>query len=363
MATLRFEKVNKFYGKVHAVIDASFFCEDKEFFAILGPSGCGKSSTLRMIAGLEEASSGKIYIGERDVTYLRPSERNIGLAFEDYALYPHLSVYENIVFPLRVRGYTKEQIRNNNFLSELIKTFGLESIIDEYPKRLSGGQAQLVSLCRCLIKDVGLYLLDEPLSHLDEEKRVNMRTVLKLMHNKMEKTFVYVTHDQLEAFALADRVMVMNLGIIQQIDVPKKIYEEPANMFVAGFVGEPPMNFLHMEIRGGGNELLICGKNYQMPLPKRYESKVKENKAYILGIRPEYIKISTKEGNDVPIQARVTVCENLGENNQITVDVNGDIVIIETETYFKVNMGDNVFLGFDEEKISIFDSKTGYAIK
>lgn len=364
MADLRLEKVNKFYGKdVHAVIDSSFYCKDKEFLAILGPSGCGKSSTLRMIAGLEEVSSGKIYIGDRDVTNLHPNKRNIGLAFENYALYPHLSVYENIVFPLRVRGYTDEQLEQMDFLDELIQTFHIKDIINDYPKKLSGGQAQLVSLVRCLVKDVDLYLLDEPLSHLDEEMKVNMRTMLKMMHDKMKKTFVYVTHDQLEAFSLADRVVIMNFGVIQQIGTPEEIYEEPANKFVASFVGEPPMNFLNVEARRKDNQLLLCGESYQIPVPEKFANKLTENREYILGVRPERITVSKSKSDKTPIQAEVVVFENLGEINQITIDLDGDLIITETEPDFRLAMGDDIYLGFNKEKIHIFDIDTEEAIR
>ena len=244
------KKVNKFYGKkrnIHAVKDLTFYCRDKEFVAILGPSGCGKSSTLRMLAGLEKVNSGSIFFGERNVTHMHPSKRNIGLAFENYALYPHLSVFDNIVFPLRVKGATNEEIKNNKRLYELIDLFKIDkSTLNSFPKALSGGQAQLTSLVRCLVRDADIYFLDEPLSHLDEEMRVTMRTTLKIMHNKMKKTFIYVTHDQLEAFALADRIVIMDFGVLQQAGSPQDIYNTPVNKFVASFIGEPPMNFLNI---------------------------------------------------------------------------------------------------------------------
>jgi multiple sugar transport system ATP-binding protein len=363
MADLRLEKVNKFYNKdVHAVIDSSFYCNDKEFLAILGPSGCGKSSTLRMIAGLEDVDSGDIYIGERKVTGLHPNKRNIGLAFENYALYPHLSVYENIVFPLRVRGYTDEELEKMGFLDELIETFHIQDIINNYPKKLSGGQAQLVSLVRCLIKDVDLYLLDEPLSHLDEEMKVNMRTMLKMMHDKMNKTFIYVTHDQLEAFSLADRVVIMNIGVIQQIGTPEEIYENPSNKFVASFVGEPPMNFLNVEVKREGNQFFLCGDSYQIPVPEDSVSKLIENRKYILGIRPERITVSKSKSEQTPIQAKVAVFENLGEINQITIELDGDLIITETEPDFRFTMDDVIYLGFDSKRIHIFDPETEGAV-
>ncbi len=364
MADLRLENVNKFYGKdVHAVKDASFYCGDEEFLAILGPSGCGKSSTLRMIAGLEEASSGDIFIGDRNVTKLHPNRRNIGLAFENYALYPHLSVFENIVFPLRVRGYTDQQIKAMEFLDELINTFRLKNFLQDYPKQLSGGEAQLVSLARCLVKDVDLYLLDEPLSHLDEEMRANMRVMLRMMHDRMAKTFVYVTHDQLEAFALADRVVIMNFGVIQQIGSPDEIYTRPVNKFVASFVGEPPMNFLDIAVKKEKGHEFICGQDFQIPVPEQFCGKLEAGRKYILGARSEHITLSKQPGETTPIEATVVIFENLGEINQITFNLDDVSVVTETEPEFRVKPGDKVYLRFAAESIHIFDNETEKAVR
>jgi len=356
------KKVNKFYGKkrnIHAVKDLTFYCRDKEFVAILGPSGCGKSSTLRMLAGLEKVNSGSIFFGERDVTHLHPSKRNIGLAFENYALYPHLSVFDNIVFPLRVKGATNEEIKNNKRLYELIDLFKIDkSTLNSFPKALSGGQAQLTSLVRCLVRDADIYFLDEPLSHLDEEMRVTMRTTLKIMHNKMKKTFIYVTHDQLEAFALADRIVIMDFGVLQQAGSPQDIYNTPVNKFVASFIGEPPMNFLNIYTGKEDSDLFIHGKSYKLPLPDRFKNKLKADKKYILGIRPERVHVSLKSDLLDSVLAKVDVFENLGEVNQLTMKLDNETVITEIEPHIKFKNGDNVYIHFDADHMHLFDVDT-----
>ena len=356
------KKVNKFYGKkrnIHAVKDLTFYCRDKEFVAILGPSGCGKSSTLRMLAGLEKVNSGSIFFGERNVTHMHPSKRNIGLAFENYALYPHLSVFDNIVFPLRVKGATNEDIKNNKRLYELIDLFKIDkSTLNSFPKALSGGQAQLTSLVRCLVRDADIYFLDEPLSHLDEEMRVTMRTTLKIMHNKMKKTFIYVTHDQLEAFALADRIVIMDFGVLQQAGSPQDIYNTPVNKFVASFIGEPPMNFLNIYTEKEDSDLFIHGKSYKLPLPDRFKNKLKADKKYILGIRPERVHVSLKSDLLDSVLAKVDVFENLGEVNQLTMKLDNETVITEIEPHIKFKNGDNVYIHFDADHMHLFDVDT-----
>lgn len=358
---VKLEEVNKYYyskkEKVHAVKSLSFYCRDKEFVAILGPSGCGKSSTLRMIAGLEEVNSGAIYFGEKEVTSLHPSKRNIGLAFENYALYPHLSVYENIVFPLRVKGITQNEIEHNHRLNELIEMFEIDkNMLDAYPKSLSGGQAQLTSLVRCLIRDADVYLLDEPLSHLDEDMRIRMRTTLKMMHHKMKKTFIYVTHDQLEAFALADRIIIMNFGVLQQIGSPQEIYSKPANQFVASFIGEPPMNFMDTYVSDENNHLIAQIGKQKLYLPDQFRGKIQSNKKYILGIRPERVHIS--ESSDTfadALNASVEIFEQLGEVNQVTLRLGDERVITEIDRVLEYKEGLGIFVSFDMDHIHLFD--------
>jgi multiple sugar transport system ATP-binding protein len=358
---VRLENINKYYyGKkenVHAVKELSFYCRDKEFVAMLGPSGCGKSSTLRMIAGLEEVSSGSVYFGDREVTNLHPSKRNIGLAFENYALYPHLSVYENIVFPLRVKGVSNTEIKNNKRLWELIELFEIDkNMLDAYPKALSGGQAQLTSLVRCLIRDADVYLLDEPLSHMDEEMRVRMRTTLKIMHHKMKSTFIYVTHDQLEAFALADRIVIMNFGVLQQAGSPQDIYSNPANQFVASFIGEPPMNFLECYLSEKDDNLLIHIGEQKVHFPDEFKGKIQPEKEYILGIRPERVHVS-ENSNDFKesMKAQVEIFEYLGESNQITLKLGKERVITEIDSNLRYVKDSEIFVSFDIDHMHLFD--------
>lgn len=361
---VKLDKINKYYigkkEKVHAVKDLSFYCRDKEFVALLGPSGCGKSSTLRMIAGLEEVSSGSINFGDREVTNLHPSKRNIGLAFENYALYPHLSVYENIVFPLRVKGISESEIKNNQRLNELIEMFEIDKeILDAYPKALSGGQAQLTSLVRCLVREADVYLLDEPLSHMDEDMRVRMRTTLKMMHHKMSKTFIYVTHDQLEAFALADRIVIMNFGVLQQSGNPRDIYSKPANQFVASFIGEPPMNFLECYLSENNDDLLVHFGEQKIHIPEQFKGKIQPEKEYILGIRPERVHVS-KSSDDFkePMKAYVEIFEYLGELNQVTVKLGEERLITEIDSNTQYKQGDEVYLSFDIHHMHLFDKDT-----
>jgi len=360
---LRLKNINKYYGEkrdIHAVKDLSFHCRDKEFVAILGPSGCGKSSTLRMLAGLEEVNSGTIYFGDKEVTKTPPSKRNVGLAFENYALYPHLSVYENIIFPLRVKGITEGEIKKNKRLHELIEAFKIDkSTLNSYPKALSGGQAQLTSLVRCLIREADLYLLDEPLSHLDEEMRVTMRTTLKIMHNKMKKTFIYVTHDQLEAFALADRIIIMDFGVLQQTGSPSDIYAKPVNKFVASFIGEPPMNFLNVRTKKEDSNLFVHGGSYKLSLSNRFKNKLKANTKYILGIRPERVHVSSNKNTfSECVMAKVNVFENLGEINQLTIKLDEETIITEVEPNIKFNQEDDIYIHFDIEYMHLFDVNT-----
>ena len=365
MSKVDIKNVDKFYGDVHAVKNLSLMCDDKEFMAILGPSGCGKSSTLRMLAGLEEVSSGEIYFDDRAVTDFHPSKRNIGLAFENYALYPHLSVYDNIVFPLLAKGQSLEEIKKNARIEDLLKRFGLDTpeLLNAYPKNLSGGQAQLVSLVRCLVREADLYLLDEPLSHLDEEMRVKMRTILKMMHKKMKKSFIYVTHDQLEAFALVDRIAIMNFGKLQQVGTPEEIYGRPVNKFVASFIGEPPMNFLSVTTRIDGNGGRLIGRGFELKLPERFQGKVKDQQNFSLGIRSENVQVCKEEDpGGVCIQAQVMVFEPLGEVNQVTGEVGHEIVITETDPGFLVEMDETVYFKFDLSKIHLFDSETEQAV-
>ncbi len=357
MAEVRLANVWKKYGEVEAVKGLNLQCDDGEFLALLGPSGCGKTSTLRMIAGLEDITSGDIFIGSERVNDLLPKERGISLAFENYALYPPLSVFENVAFPLKAKGYSTQDV--NKKVSEILKTFGLWEVRNEVPSRLSGGQQQLVSLSRCLVKDVEVYLLDEAISHLDTELRTYMRAILKSMHHNMRRTFIYVTHDQLEAMAMADRIAVMNFGELQQVDTPENIYEHPANLFVAGFIGEPPMNFLKGKISLEDGHCYFVGADYRIrmslrPADMKYFNDKQE---YILGVRPTEMSVFTEQKKENGLtRARVLVYEPQADHAIVTVLLGGQKVVIESNTSTQLMPDTEVFVEFNVEKLRFFDS-------
>ncbi|MCD6446285.1 ABC transporter ATP-binding protein [Candidatus Bathyarchaeota archaeon] len=358
MAEVRLVDVWKKYGNVEAVKNLNLHCKDGEFLALLGPSGCGKTSTLRMIAGLEEITSGSIYIGDKRVNDLPPKEREISLAFENYALYPPLSVFENVAFPLRARGYPEKEIKER--VTTILKTFGLWELKDELPSRLSGGQQQLVSLARCLVKDAKVYLLDEAISHLDAELRAYMRAILKKMHSESGKTFIYVTHDQLEAMAMADRVAVLNLGELQQVDTPENIYDHPANLFVASFIGEPPMNFLRGRVSCKNGTCHFTSTDYQIEMPQFTEIKsLQKYQELILGIRPTEIFISTKGAKESHLKAKVLVCEPLGDHTVVTALIGNQRIIIETGASTHIEPDSLIFLELNTEKLRFFDPTSG----
>ena len=342
--------------RVEAVKGINFVCENREFIAILGPSGCGKSSTLRMMAGLEEISGGSLLFDEDEVNDLSPKDRNIALAFETYALYAPLTVYENIAYPLQARKFPKRQIDSK--VREIAEHLQLSDVLHRKPGRLSGGQKQRVSLARALVRDPKVFLLDEPISHMDKNVRVILRARIRRIHDELGATSIYVTHDQEEAVSLADRIIVMNLGEIQQIGTTDDLWHTPANKFVAGFIGEPVMNFLNAVVddeqtvcRTGesGSDSLACGR--------------KVKKDYIgqevtFGIRPQRISLAAGNGKDNVVKGEVLVVEPVGEEKIVTVDVHG----METKVVLKrdqqVATGDTIDMVFAPENINLF-SNTG----
>ena len=361
MAEVKLQNLWKIYGgTVEAVKDLNLVCHDKEFLCLLGPSGCGKSTTLRMIAGLEVATSGEIFIGERNVTSTPPKDRDIALVFENYALYPHLSVYDNIAMPLKVRGFSRAEIDQK--VQHAAEILHITDLLDRRTVRLGGGQKQRVGIGRAIVRNPAVFLMDEPISHLEAQLRAQMRVELKRMHIEVEATTVYVTHDQLEAMALADRIAVLDFGVLQQVGTPAELFDEPANQFVAGFIGTPPMNFLTCSLVEEGGDLFVQGEGFKVQLPAETRQKLSSKGvggSLPLGIRPLDLDISKTQGDVTPIATETFVYEPQGETCQVTVQLDGQMLSIETDGDFFTQAGEQVWIGFDVTKLHLFDSRTG----
>lgn len=375
MAEVRVEHVWKFYreelgdaGRVLAVEDVSFICEDKSFLCLLGPSGCGKTTTLRMIAGLEKISKGDIYIGQRRVNNLHPRDRQIAMAFESYALYPPLTVFDNIAFPLRARKYPEQKIRDKiKTVAELLE---IQDILNHRPARLSGGEQQRVSLARALVREDALVtLMDEPISHLDSQLKAKLRIELKRIQEEWNLTVIYVTHDQLEALSMADRVVVMNAGRIQQIGSPIELYEKPSNLFVAGFIGEPPMNFIECTLDREGDKFFLRSAFFNFELDRELGSKIlKESKnpqKLIMGVRPgDMILGKSESAHSYSLRGQIFGIEPHGESSVVILDLEKDTQIyIEAPGLPDAAEGEVAWVSFPKDKLHLFDEETGEAIR
>ncbi len=359
MSKLEIKGVGKVYGgKVVAVRDLNFTCEDGEFLAILGPSGSGKSTTLRMIAGLEDITEGEIFFDGVRVNDLSPSERNIALAFESYALYPHMTVFDNIAYPLRAQGLQKNEVRKR--VMAIAKELRVEDVLQKWPNSLSGGGQQRVSLSRALIRDPNVTLLDEPISHMDQRLRAVMRAQVRRIHNELKLTTIYVTHDQAEAVALCDRLVVMNHAALQQIGTVDEIWNRPANKFVATFVGEPQMNFIagtmedrsHVSVATGHGKVVFPFKG---KAPEKYVGG-----PITLGVRPQEIDLAT-EGGRPAIAGSVDLVEFQGENAILTLrleDRNQTEISVAVLGHKLGQVGKQASLCFREDKIHLFDGET-----
>ncbi len=361
MADVRLERVWKTYGGVvEAVKHLDLQCRDKEFLCLLGPSGCGKSSTLRMIAGLENVTRGDVYIGGRKVTSVPPKDRDIAMVFENYALYPHLTVYDNIAMPLRVRKLSKGEIDQK--VRHAAEVLHITDLLGRRVVRLGGGQKQRVGIGRAIVRNPAVFLMYEPISHLVAQLRAQMRVELKRLHIQVEATTIYVTHDQLEAMALADRIAVMNAGELQQVGTPSELFDRPVNQFVAGFIGTPPMNFLTCELTAEGDRLYAQGSGFRIPLPEATRERLLRSKAagtMQLGIRPLDLQVAKVAGAQTPVAARTFVYEPQGESCQVTVQLDGQLLSIEAGGDFVAEAGEPTWIGFRPDKLHLFDSATG----
>ncbi|MBN2299671.1 MAG: sn-glycerol-3-phosphate ABC transporter ATP-binding protein UgpC [Acholeplasmataceae bacterium] len=361
MATLKLKDINKIYPNgVQAVFDFNLEIRDKEFIVFVGPSGCGKSTTLRMIAGLEEISSGELYIDEELVNDKAPKDRNIAMVFQSYALYPHMTVYDNMAFGLKLRKMPKNVIEEK--VTEAAEILGLVPYLKRKPKALSGGQRQRVALGRAIVRNAKVFLMDEPLSNLDAKLRVQMRGELIKLHNSIETTTIYVTHDQIEAMTMASRIVVMKDGYIMQIGAPKQIYDNPNNIFVAGFIGTPPMNFVRGTIDTKG---LFTAGVHKVQVPKDKFEIITENgmvgKEIILGIRPEDIHDEQVVMDTYPgavLDITVDVAELLGSVTNIYTNINDNNICASVDARTGVHIGDKMKLAFDMNKCHFFDPET-----
>lgn len=365
MAELKLNNIEKVYDKnVRAVDDFNLHIDDKEFIVFVGPSGCGKSTTLRMIAGLEEITGGDFMIDEKRMNDVAPKDRDIAMVFQNYALYPHMNVYDNMAFGLKLRKMDKSEIEKR--VNNAAQILGLEALLDRKPKALSGGQRQRVALGRAIVRDAKVFLMDEPLSNLDAKLRVQMRAEIQKLHQRLQTTTIYVTHDQTEAMTMATRLVVMKDGIIQQVGAPKEVYDKPENVFVGGFIGSPAMNFLNGTLTDGYIEL---GK-IKIAVPEGKMKPLREQnyigKDIILGVRPEDMHdepVFIDANQDKQITADIEVAELMGSESYLYSKLNDQEFIARVDSRSDINGGDQITLAIDMNKVHFFDKETELRIR
>jgi len=364
MASLSLKNITKQYpnGFV-AVKDFNMEIQDKEFIIFVGPSGCGKSTTLRMIAGLEEISGGELYIGDKLVNDVEPKDRDIAMVFQNYALYPHMTVYDNMAFGLKLRKTPKEQI--DKLVHEAARILDIEHLLDRKPKALSGGQRQRVAMGRAIVRNPKVFLMDEPLSNLDAKLRVQMRTEISKLHQRLETTIIYVTHDQTEAMTLGTRIVVMKDGVAQQIDTPEELYNNPCNLFVAGFMGSPQMNFIDAQVIQSGTDVLISFSSHTVKVPEAKAKALIEgnyiDKTVIVGIRPEDFhdeQVFINSNPDSVIEATIRLYEMLGAEVFLYFDIDQFSCTARVNPRTNARPGDTIKMAIDTTKMHIFDKTT-----
>jgi multiple sugar transport system ATP-binding protein len=366
MASVTYEHVFKRFGDVVAVNDLNIEIADKEFLVLVGPSGCGKTTALRCLAGLEDVTEGRIMIADQVVNDIAPKDRDIAMVFQSYALYPHMSVYDNMAFGLKLRKTPKQEIKRR--VEEAAQILGIEHLLDRKPRQLSGGQRQRVAVGRAIVREPKVFLFDEPLSNLDAKLRVETRANISKLHQQLETTFIYVTHDQIEAMTMASRIAVINKGILQQIDSPQALYDRPDNLFVAGFIGSPAMNFFPAHIRKDGEKLYMDGGSFQVKVP---DSKINTFMSYvdkpiIFGIRPENIhnpEFAPPEIDAQPIECTVDVTELMGNEIVVYLKTGENVFVARVDPRSRYHVDDKVQLILNMNNMHVFDRDTEMAIR
>ncbi len=366
MASVTFKNVFKNYGDVEVIKDFTLEVEDKEFIIFVGPSGCGKSTNLRMLAGLEEITAGEILIGDRVVNDVPPKDRDIAMVFQSYALYPHMTVYDNMAFGLKLRKTPKDEITRR--VNEAAEILGITELLQRKPKALSGGQRQRVAVGRAIVREPAVFLMDEPLSNLDAKLRVSARAEISKLHQRLQTTFIYVTHDQVEAMTMADRIVVLHAGILQQADSPRNLYNFPHNIFVAGFIGSPSMNFFDATLVKEEQKMYLDSGDFRIEVPS---DKMETYKAYIgkqviFGIRPEDVHVPQYAPVDItpaPISGSIEIVELLGSELILFVNAGSNSFVAKVDTRYEVKPGDSVDLVCNMKNMHIFDKETELAVR
>ena len=366
MASVTYDHLSKRFGETIAVNDMNIDVADQEFLVLVGPSGCGKTTALRLLAGLEEISDGKIMIGDRIVNDVAPKDRDIAMVFQSYALYPHLSVYDNMAFGLKLRKLPKEDIKRR--VNDAADILGIQDLLERKPRQLSGGQRQRVAVGRAIVREPKVFLFDEPLSNLDAKLRVAMRAEISKLHLRLQTTFIYVTHDQVEAMTMATRIAVINKGLLQQVDTPQKLYDSPNNLFVAGFIGSPAMNFFPAKLQKDNGKLMVDTGPFAVPIPsesaKLYESHIGKN--VIFGIRPEDLhdpKFTPPNVHTENVETQVDVTELMGNEIFLHMLSGQNSFVARVDPRSNLRVGEKTQIAFDMDNFHIFDAETEEAIR
>jgi multiple sugar transport system ATP-binding protein len=361
MATVTFENVSKRYGDVVAVDELNLDIRDAEFMVLVGPSGCGKTTSLRMVAGLEEITDGTLRIGDRVINDVPPKDRDIAMVFQSYALYPHMSIRDNLAFGLKLRHIPSAQIEAR--VKEAAAILDLTRYLDRKPRELSGGQRQRVALGRAIVREPAVFLMDEPLSNLDAKLRVETRANILRLHQRLNTTFVYVTHDQIEAMTMGTRIAVMNEGRLQQVGTPQELYDRPINRFVAGFIGSPSMNFATVEVATTDGAVALQGSNITVPVPAQFKDSIGETgRQLIVGFRPEHLVLGPLTGATATVNAKAEVVEYLGNEELIHASGAGRDIVALVDSSYRVRPGDMLELRISLDRVQLFDPETNFAL-